>query len=78
MCILSCSFYFLSSQDICSVAAVNIEATSKRIEQAVGDMLDVLETNYEKIKEGSKPLLKPDETESRELVCNHTILYDLF
>ena len=48
---------------------MNIEATSKRIEQAVGNMLEVLKTSYEKVKEGSKPSLKPGETESQELVC---------
>ena len=62
-------FSFLLPQEICSVAAVNIEATSKRIEQAVGNMLEVLKTSYEKVKEGSKPSLKPGETESQELVC---------
>jgi len=57
-------------QDICGVAAVSIEATSKRIEQAVENMLDVFKTSYEKVKEGSRPKLKPGETESVELVSN--------
>lgn len=40
---------------MCAAAALSIEATSKRIEQAVGNMLEVLRVNYNKVKEGSRP-----------------------
>lgn len=44
---------------MCRIAAVSIEATSKRIEQAVENMLEVLRVNYEKVKEGSRPKPRP-------------------
>ena len=55
------------------MAAVTIEATSKRIEQAVENMLEVLKSSYEKIKEGSRPSLKAGQTESQELVRTSSV-----
>eukprot|EP00111_Clytia_hemisphaerica_P005698 TCONS_00016530-protein len=55
--------------EISAAAAITVEATSLRIEQAVGNMLDVFKTSYEKVKEGSRPTMKQDQTESTELVA---------
>lgn len=46
-------------QELCKNAAVTIEATSARIEQAVCNMLEVFQVNYEKVKQGSKPRKRP-------------------
>lgn len=58
---------------MCHIAATKIEATSRKIEQAVGNIIEVFANNYERIKERSKPRCKREEpdVETPEEVDNY-------